>query len=194
MVTQSNIVEFILLNLDRLHPKPDATLLELGFFGTSPVLYCDENEVVIEVFATMNRAPISALPMRSQSAVTGILTVRDIKLLTSENLRDLLLPVRDFLKKHRPTFILGNVQMTLRDLLRSMVINSFHHLFFVNESGVPTHVITLTDILDFVIPPESMVVGSVVNNVGNGAGGGSVTPTPAGGNGSTTGGVGGLSR
>ncbi|KAJ1551325.1 hypothetical protein HK405_014725, partial [Cladochytrium tenue] len=79
LVTQSNLVEFILLNLDRLHPRPDATLRELGFFGTSPVLYCDESEIVIEVFTTMHRTPISSLPMRSQSAVTGVLTMRDVK-------------------------------------------------------------------------------------------------------------------
>ncbi|KAI9354625.1 hypothetical protein DFJ73DRAFT_827229 [Zopfochytrium polystomum] len=154
MVTQSSLVEFFLLNLDKLHPRPDATLRDLGFFGSSPVLYCDESEIVIEVFKTMHRAPISALPMRSQAAVTGILTMRDVKWLNSETLSDLLLPVKDFLKKHRPSHIMGSVTMTLRDLLRSMVVNLFHHMFFVNDAGVPTHVITLTDILDFIVPSD----------------------------------------
>ena len=38
--------------------------------------------------------------------------------------------------------------MTLRDLLRSMVVNVFHHLF-IEEEGRVSHVITLTDIIDY---------------------------------------------
>ncbi|KAJ3196249.1 hypothetical protein HK101_009620 [Irineochytrium annulatum] len=156
LATQSNLVEFILLNLDRLHPRPDATLAELGFFGTHPVLCCDEAEIVIEVYGTMHRTRITALPMRSRTAgETRILSVRDIRLLSSENLSDLLLPVKEFLAKHRSQVssdILGNLQMTLRDLIRSFVINNIHHMFFAHESsGIPTNVITLTDILDYVI-------------------------------------------
>ncbi|KAI8850346.1 hypothetical protein BC829DRAFT_389837 [Chytridium lagenaria] len=153
LVTQSGLVEFILLNLDRLHPTPDATLKELGFFGTSPVVCCEESAMVIDVFATMNRVRITALPAQNASGtVTGILTIRDIRMLTKDTLSDLLMPVKDFLKKYRPSYILGNLQMTLRDLIRSISINAFHHLFFIRESsGLPTHVITLTDILDFVV-------------------------------------------
>jgi predicted transcriptional regulator len=54
--------------------------------------------------------------------------------------------------------------MTLRDLIRSMVVNAFHHLFFVNDKGVPTHVITLTDILDFVIQPDLETQDDLIQN------------------------------
>ncbi|KAJ3105411.1 AMP-activated serine/threonine-protein kinase regulatory subunit [Phlyctochytrium planicorne] len=164
LVTQSNLVEFVLLNLDRLHPHPDATLKELGFFGTSPVVCCEETATVIDVFGTMNRVRITALPAQNKAGtITGILTIRDIRMLTVETLPDLLLTVKDFLKKYRPSHILGNVSMTLRDLVRSISINAFHHLFFVREStGLPTHVITLTDILKYVIlGGEESVMGSV---------------------------------
>jgi predicted transcriptional regulator len=39
--------------------------------------------------------------------------------------------------------------MSLRELLRSMINNNFHQLFFVNDVGVPTNVITLADVLNY---------------------------------------------
>ncbi|KAJ3213050.1 hypothetical protein HDU67_003434 [Dinochytrium kinnereticum] len=90
------------LEVKERHPTPDATLKELGFFGTSPVVCCEETATVIDVFGTMNRVRITALPAQNKSGtITGILTIRDIRMLTKETLSDLLLPVKDFLKKYR---------------------------------------------------------------------------------------------
>ncbi|KAJ3043811.1 hypothetical protein HDV00_004219 [Rhizophlyctis rosea] len=149
LITQSNLVEFMLLNLDRLHPAPDATLAELEFRGTSPVLCCDEATPTVEAFALMLEKRITAMPLQMRSsAVSGTITVRHIKYLTPETLDDLFLPIRDFQKKLTVSYIPGNHRMTLRDLLRSMVVNVFHHLFIEEDSRV-THVITLTDIITY---------------------------------------------
>jgi CBS domain-containing protein len=101
LVTQSNLVEFCLLNLDCLHPSPDASLLELGLFGSSPVIYCDENDIMIDVISTMVRTPINAVPIRNAVAVIGVLSLSDLRLLNMDTFPDLLLSVRDFLKKHQ---------------------------------------------------------------------------------------------
>ncbi|KAJ1568257.1 hypothetical protein HK405_003122 [Cladochytrium tenue] len=76
--------------------------------------------------------------------------------------------------------------MTLRDLLRSAINNSLHHLFFVNEAGVPQHVITLTDILDFVVPPPPGAprmgpasAGGGGGSVSGGVGGSGAVPAAA---------------
>ncbi|KAJ3277681.1 hypothetical protein HK104_003071 [Borealophlyctis nickersoniae] len=153
LVTQSNLVEFMLLNLDRLHPTPDATISELSFHGTSPIRSFDESKLTVEAFVSMQRGRITAMPVENRSGtMNGIITVRNVKVLTTDSFDDLFLTVRDFLKKHNVmgSYILGTHTMTLRDLLRSVVVNVYHHLFFVDDTGKASHVITLTDILDFI--------------------------------------------
>ncbi|KNC96187.1 uncharacterized protein SPPG_08342 [Spizellomyces punctatus DAOM BR117] len=150
IVTQSSLVEFALLNLDRLHLRPDASLLDLGFVGTTPVFACGENKVVLEVLKEMRERGVTAVPVvNSGMVMSGMMTVRHIKTLNSNNVQDLFLTVRELLKKNSATYITGTWTMSLRDLLRVMVVNTFHHLFFVNEGGKPTNVITLGDVLDF---------------------------------------------
>ncbi|KAJ3056521.1 hypothetical protein HK097_006428 [Rhizophlyctis rosea] len=149
LITQSNLVEFMLLNLDRLHPAPDATLAELEFWGTSPVQCCDETTPTVEAFAVMLERRITAMPLQSRSSpVSGTITVRHIKNLKTDNLDSLFTPIREFQKKFQANYIPGNHRMTLRDLLRSMVVNVFHHLF-IEEEGRVSHVITLTDVINY---------------------------------------------
>ncbi|KAI9091105.1 hypothetical protein DFS34DRAFT_597273 [Phlyctochytrium arcticum] len=150
LVTQSSLVEFAMLNLDRLHPNPDATLSRLAFLGTSPVLACEEEKSVIHVLAEMQEDGVTAVPVVNRHLImSGVMTVRHLKILSSANVTDVFLPVKELLKRHEASFMAGNWDMTLRDLFRVMVVNLFHHLFFLNEKGKPTNVITLTDMLAF---------------------------------------------
>lgn len=68
--------------------------------------------------------------------------------LRPETLDSLFTPIREFQKEFQANFIPGNHRMTLRDLLRTMVVNVFHHLF-MEEEGRVSHVITLTDIIEY---------------------------------------------
>lgn len=84
--------------------------------------------------------------------MTGIITVRHAKVLKYDNAKDLLLRADEFLKKYEANYITGNHGMTLRDLLRVMVVNTFHHLFFLDEAGRVSNVVTLGDVVAYLFP------------------------------------------
>ncbi|TPX71902.1 hypothetical protein SpCBS45565_g00969 [Spizellomyces sp. 'palustris'] len=91
IVTQTSLVEFALLNLDRLHPSPDASLLELGFVGTTPVFACRENKVVLEVLREMRERGVTAVPVvNSGMVMSGMMTVRHVKTSSHEAGKDVL--------------------------------------------------------------------------------------------------------
>ncbi|KAI9014095.1 hypothetical protein DFJ74DRAFT_732476 [Hyaloraphidium curvatum] len=141
IVTQSGIVRFINDNLDKLHPRPDATLAELSFYGAPPpLLTCREDERAIAAFAAMRSRKFTAAPVvDSMSVMKHFISVRDARFVTCPNLQDLLLPAMSFLKKYRPTYPRHSLDETLRQLIGVFSSLGHHHAFFTDETGAPVN-------------------------------------------------------
>ncbi|KAJ3153648.1 AMP-activated serine/threonine-protein kinase regulatory subunit [Geranomyces michiganensis] len=158
MVTQSNLVEAILLNLDTLHPNPDATLHDLHLHPTSPVVACLDSTPTIAVLQDMRGRNVTAVPVVSATSGTmvGIMTVRHLKTLISTKdsskidsmMNGLFLPAGAFLKQVGATFVTAARETTtLRALLRLVVVNTYHHVFFCDEAGRVEGVVALGDLI-----------------------------------------------
>ncbi|KAI8823636.1 uncharacterized protein EV422DRAFT_363036 [Fimicolochytrium jonesii] len=150
LVTQTNLVEFALLNLDRLQREPDKTIRELGLLPTAPVFTCSDALSTMEVLQEMRNRNVTAVPIvNKQGVMNGMMTVRHLKTLATDNVDNLFLSVSKFLQLITATYMTGNIDMTLRDLLRIMVVNTVHHLFFVDDNGGVYGVVTLTDLISW---------------------------------------------
>ncbi|TPX57376.1 hypothetical protein PhCBS80983_g03845 [Powellomyces hirtus] len=148
LITQSNVIEFVLLNLDALHPEPDSTLRELRLPPTSPVVACYDSSLTMQVLQDMRNKKVTAVPvLNDQGVMTGVMTVRHLKNLVPETIPNLFLPVSKFLSAIGATYVTGSQDMTLRNLLRVMVVNTYHHLFFLDEAGRVEGVVTLSDLI-----------------------------------------------
>ncbi|KAI8904914.1 hypothetical protein DFJ77DRAFT_479722 [Powellomyces hirtus] len=148
LITQSNVIEFVLLNLDALHPEPDSTLRELRLPPTSPVVACYDSSSTMQVLQDMRNKKVTAVPvLNDQGVMTGVMTVRHLKNLVPETIPNLFLPVSKFLSAIGATYVTGSQDMTLRNLLRVMVVNTYHHLFFLDEAGRVEGVVTLSDLI-----------------------------------------------
>ncbi|KAJ3020833.1 hypothetical protein HKX48_000133 [Thoreauomyces humboldtii] len=154
LVTQSNVTEFVLLNIDHLHPEPDATLRQLSLTPTTPVVACRETEFTMEVLLEMRNKRVTALPIvDGRGVMTGMMTVRHLKTLTPKTMSNLFLPITQFLSAIGATYVAGSLDMPLRDLLRVMVVNMYHHLFFLDDNGRVEGVITLSDLIRWCLAP-----------------------------------------
>ncbi|KAI9203365.1 uncharacterized protein BJ171DRAFT_562286 [Polychytrium aggregatum] len=149
IISQMNIVEFMLLNLDTLHPSPDEPLTRLKFYGTSPVHCLQEDATLTEAYQEMIRSGFTALPIINiNQAMTGSLSLKSVKFLTEDDLQDMHLNAKAFVKKHYESEICGEFSMSLRNLLRSMVVNVRNHIFFLKDGAIPTRCLkTLEDLM-----------------------------------------------
>ncbi|KAJ1569848.1 hypothetical protein HK096_000330 [Nowakowskiella sp. JEL0078] len=171
LISQSNILEFVLLNLDVLHENPDETLLKLQFFGTTPIGFVSGTEPVLDAFIYMHNEDVSSVPAYGNLSISkkpfvGPVSVRDLKSVTRENFKELIMPAVDFVKKKNEssdTFLSDLSTLTLRELIRCMVIDSNHNVYFAKPN----------------ISPSS----SSINKQFGGGGGGATSPLSPGGSG-----------
>ncbi|KAJ3172951.1 hypothetical protein HDU88_004409 [Geranomyces variabilis] len=185
MVTQSNLVEAILLNLDALHPSPDATLRELKLYPTSPVVACLDSTPTIAVLQDMRTRGVTAVPVVSATtgSMVGIMTVRHLKTLTITNnsntatttdkdtnpvtstMSGLFLPAGAFLKQVGATFVTASRDTTtLRQLLRVVVVNTYHHIFFCDDAGRVEGVVALGDLIRWCVLGSRGRANSITSN------------------------------
>ncbi|KAI8589920.1 hypothetical protein BDZ88DRAFT_438728 [Geranomyces variabilis] len=187
MVTQSNLVEAILLNLDALHPNPDATLRELKLYPTSPVVACLDSTPTIAVLQDMRTRGVTAVPVVSATtgSMVGIMTVRHLKTLTITNnnsstastttdkdtnpatstMSGLFLPAGAFLKQVGATFVTASRDTTtLRQLLRVVVVNTYHHIFFCDDAGRVEGVVALGDLIRWCVLGSRGRANSITSN------------------------------
>ncbi|KAJ3173297.1 hypothetical protein HDU87_007670 [Geranomyces variabilis] len=193
MVTQSNIVEAILLNLDALHPHPDATLRDLKLYPTSPVVACLDSTPTIAVLQDMRTRGVTAVPVVSATtgSMVGIMTVRHLKTLTIINnnnnnsnnnnnhsptakdkdtdttstMSGLFLPTGAFLKQVGATFVTASRDTTtLRQLLRVVVVNTYHHIFFCDDAGRVEGVVALGDLIRWCVLGSRGRANSITSN------------------------------
>ncbi|KAJ3129525.1 hypothetical protein HK098_001001 [Nowakowskiella sp. JEL0407] len=146
IVTMSMIVEFILLNLDVLHESPDEPLSAINFIGQFPAIQLPANDpthsTVLDAIILMYNKNISSIPivgsLSGSSSKQVIFSVRDFKYIDKENFEDLMLPPIKFIEKYQnysKSTAFQDTSLTLRDLLRKMVNESIHNMYFKFSSN-----------------------------------------------------------
>jgi len=151
LFTQTDAVQFLSKNLDKMGPIVDQYISELGLIDDTPVTL-NEAETALEGFRTIRLMCISAVAVVNDSGeIITTLSASDVKGLTQETLPTIQKPVVEFLKARHPEGKLVHpvtceARTLLKDVILQMVTAKVHRVFVVDASRKPRGVVSMTDI------------------------------------------------
>eukprot|EP01111_Echinosteliopsis_oligospora_P019718 TRINITY_DN966_c0_g1_i1.p1 TRINITY_DN966_c0_g1~~TRINITY_DN966_c0_g1_i1.p1 ORF type:complete len:314 (-),score=42.28 TRINITY_DN966_c0_g1_i1:20-961(-) len=153
IVCQSDVIRFLADNLQLLGEYAQKTIGDLSVFSDDELVTIKEQEPVISGFKLLADNIISAVPIiNSLGVVSGTLSTSDLKYLKDDTFTSLLLSARQY-KDEQATNI-PNTTCTLNDTLSSVITNlastNLHRIWVVNEKQQPIHVVSLTNICNFI--------------------------------------------
>lgn len=170
LITQSDVVQFVAAHPACCGAVLDMTIADLGLDG---LLVCvDQNMAAIEAFERMIEQKVSSVGViNAKGVLVGNLSASDLKGMGWSDMKLLSLPVARFLmiegfKKHEDEFTtLQKAQRqrqkklpvysckstdTLYDVLQQIIAHRVHRVYVVDDAGVATGIVTLTDILNVI--------------------------------------------
>ncbi len=115
----------------------------------SPIV-CSPSDSMKEVLEVLQKNNIGSLVIVEDGQVKGIFTERDflLKVANKNYLENLNKPVKDFMTAN-PKAIKENEKISLA--LKTMRLGKFRHLVVVNEDGKLEKVLSIKDLLDFIV-------------------------------------------
>jgi len=156
LITQSHLVKFLQLNLERIGPKKRKPVAEVnGVFHE--VIGCNLNQKAIEAFNMMVKENVSGIAvLDDEGRIHGNLSLRDLKVMSTDGrlFWRLYQPLHNFIDKlrkedeERPRRLKTvTVNDTLEDVINTLAEHRIHRLFIVNDDRKPIGVISLKDLL-----------------------------------------------
>jgi len=104
IITQSDIIKFLLDNIGECGPIATATVEELGWVGRKVITVAPEVPA-LDALKIMADSKISAVGIERDGCLIGNFSMTDMRSLTAANFCSLALPVGEFLaKKHRTEY------------------------------------------------------------------------------------------
>jgi CBS-domain-containing membrane protein len=171
LLTQSRMLEFIYQNKHRWNSeiakktmkvvKPlDFTNVALSSFR-DPVEKCLLTDPTWQAYRKISHKEISALAVTNNSGVLmGCLSVSDLKRSGDDFLKDMYLPVGEYIRKSRPTE--GGISCTdaasIDEAIRWTISNKVHRIFVVDDQSKPLRVISLCDFISL-FSVDTMMMG-----------------------------------
>lgn len=161
ILSQSDVVRFLLSEVDNFLPVFDKTVAELNLGSSNPITI-HQDELTIIALKKMHENKISALAVvDDHGLLIGNLSASDLKgaVTTDEDegadpLGSLLLPVLSFLRQGGMScFPVATCtkKNTFNMVLVNVVSSRVHRLWIVDEVGKPIGIISLTDIMKSLI-------------------------------------------
>lgn len=158
IISQSSVVNFLASNLmGTIFSGSDTAIGSLNI-GNSPVVSVTSTTSVIDAFRVLDQQKKSGIAIVQNGKLVGCTNGKDLGLfLANPNLSMLKLPMLEFLKQVRlrsVTEVLpyeaGNSSDKLSRLLGRFSASKIHRVIVV-ENGVPLKVISITDILHYLL-------------------------------------------
>ncbi|KDD76450.1 hypothetical protein H632_c222p2, partial [Helicosporidium sp. ATCC 50920] len=107
VISQSDVVRFLLAHVDELGDAADASVAQLGLVG-GPVVAVDAHCPTLMAYAALAERHLSGGPVLApDETLLANLSVSDLRALTAEHLSVLALPVAEFLAVQHNTSYLG---------------------------------------------------------------------------------------
>lgn len=161
ILSQSDVIRFLLSEVDNFSPIFDKTVAELNLGRHNP-LTIHQDELTIKALKKMHENKISALAVvDDHGLLIGNLSASDLKgAVTTDDdsgadpLGSLLLPVLSFLRQGGMScFPVATCTMksSLNMILVNIVSSRVHRLWIVDEVGKPIGIVSLTDIMKSLI-------------------------------------------
>ncbi|KAI8812296.1 hypothetical protein BJ742DRAFT_53441 [Cladochytrium replicatum] len=155
ILTQSDIVRFAASHMELLEDMVnwDKTIADAGLVpAVRPLSVMHDTETAIEGYKRMAFKKVPAMPIvNSAGLIVGTLSSSDLRGITRASLKNLALPVLDYLKtitQPSPTPITCSKLDTLKTLLHKLAGNKVHRIWVVDdEKGSPIGVVSQSDLI-----------------------------------------------
>lgn len=172
MISQTDVVEFLYANIDKLEETQRYSLASLGLgarkkhrvFPDSDVVCAYPTERLFDCFFRMYVAGLSALGIidEPRGQLIGTLTLNDLAAIVTKKWAPVSLhdTVETYLSKApKRKLITVHEDSDFGDVLRALVFGGVHHVFVLDLEGSPLLVLTPTDILQRIALPSAQKIG-----------------------------------
>lgn len=172
MISQTDVVEFLYANIDKLEEIQRYSLSALGLgarkrhrvFPDSDVVCAYPTERLFDCFFRMHVAGLTSLGIidEPRGQLIGTLTLNDLAAIVSSKWAAVSLhdTVETYLSKApKRKLITVHEDSDFGDVLRALVFGAVHHVFVVDIDGSPLRVLTPTDILQRIALPSAQKIG-----------------------------------
>lgn len=172
MISQTDVVEFLYANIDKLEEIQQFSLASLGLgarkrhrvFPDSDVVCAYPIERLFDCFFRMYVAGLSALGIidEPRGQLIGTLTLSDLAGIVTKKWAPVSLhdTVETYLSKApKRKLITVHEDSDFGDVLRALVFGGVHHVFVLDLEGSPLRVLTPTDILQRIALPSAQKIG-----------------------------------
>jgi len=161
IMSQWDVLMLLLARVSFLGTSIEKTILDAGLIR-SGVLTVPDNTDVVEVIKYLNDNQLSGAPLVDNTGkISGNFSATDLLNLTEVNFPLLTLSVREFFYRVngflKPPIVCKRSD-TVEALLLKMACYGIHRVYVVDEYFVPIGVITLTDIMKFLLFVEPRVL------------------------------------
>mmetsp|Transcript_6754 Transcript_6754/g.41243 ORF Transcript_6754/g.41243 Transcript_6754/m.41243 type:complete len:428 (-) Transcript_6754:40-1323(-) len=169
VVSQSDVLNFLVEHMDHLGSITKHTVEEIGLGMPKPVICVDSTTSALQAFDKMYKHNLSAVGVVSPNThiIIGNLSMSDLRCLSFENFGYLVLPVSEFLVllasnrgedvetphqvQQKPALLTVSPESAFAEVLHMFSKNRIHRVYVVDsQSGVPVGVITPTDVIQAV--------------------------------------------
>jgi len=156
IITQFDVIKFLFENINEFGDTCNQSVGYLSL-GTGPVICAPLLQCTAEVFQLMiskNVRSVGIINNLEDRELVANLSLSDLKCLSEENFKRLSENVFDFLFNTQETpkpVVSCTASSTLQDVISQMVTNKIHRVYVVDKYQQPSYVISLVDILNFVL-------------------------------------------
>jgi CBS domain-containing protein len=165
-VTQSQVVQFIATNLQVFGSVLDKTVLQSGL-GTGGAVSLKTSDTTIDALRLLAKTHVTGFPIVDEHGkLVNVFSARDLRYFAATTYADkvLTLPIEEFLDKVRTdykymaprTVAICGLMDTLRTVITKMNGLRIHRLFVVSPKDEPIGVVTLTDIIAFLVSHDHL--------------------------------------
>jgi len=154
VISQFDLVHFLATRGVWIGSALEKSLGQVGLESQGVLSVLDSVEV-IDVLRFIYENKVSGVPVVDKKGmVVGSFSATDLLGMTEDNFAFLTMPVKDYLMKiygfPKPPVCCREFS-TVEDLLLKIVVHKVHRVFIVNEKMRPTGVLSLTDIMKFLL-------------------------------------------
>jgi len=168
VLSQWDVLMLVLATVSFLGTAIEKPVLDAGLICSGVQTVADNTDVV-DVIKFMNDCNLSGVPLvDSTGKISGNFSATDLLNLTSLNFPLLSLTVRDFLFRVtgfvKPPIVCKTTD-TVETVLLKMACYGVHRVYVIDEYFYPTGVISLTDVMKFLMTVEQRVLPAATSTI-----------------------------
>eukprot|EP00730_Choanoeca_flexa_P005410 TRINITY_DN11938_c2_g1_i1.p1 TRINITY_DN11938_c2_g1~~TRINITY_DN11938_c2_g1_i1.p1 ORF type:complete len:310 (+),score=80.99 TRINITY_DN11938_c2_g1_i1:154-1083(+) len=164
-ITQSAVVRLLAQNIEKFPASAKLTLADCHLNTPSDMITVDRSTTAIDTFKLMRDKGVGAVPIVSDGALIGNLSVRDVRsvLTNKRSFKALHKSVTEYIACNAPDqersemfpAITCKATATLGGLLSKLAVSRIHRVYIVDPEGKPVRAVTLSDILAALVTPNA---------------------------------------